>query len=136
MNDNMTHEWNVRVYYEDTDAGGIVYHANYLKFCERARTELLRSLGIEQDSYLKHNIAFVVTAMDIKFNSAAKFNDELVVFSEVLETKRASVTFLQVIKQEERVVFTAQVKVACVDSSVMRPSPMPKEILEVLRSAS
>ena len=69
----------VRVYYEDTDAGGIVYHANYLKFLERARTEWLRSLGIEQDVWLAQSIAFVVRHMDIDFRHAARFNQQLVI---------------------------------------------------------
>lgn len=134
----MVSQLNIRVYYEDTDAGGIVYHANYLKFCERARTELLRELGIEQDRYLEHNIAFVVTAMDIQFKFGARFNDELVVETTVINVKRASVTFQQriKIKNTEQVAFTADVKVACVDSSAMRPSAIPNEILGVLKSAS
>ena len=127
----------IRVYYEDTDAGGIVYHSNYLNFCERARTEYLRHLGIEQDTYLKHNIAFVVKSMEIDFKVAAKFNDELEVITEVINSKRASVEFSQtIINKLQQIVFTAKVKVACVDTSKMKPMAIPENILGVIKSAS
>ena len=133
----MAYQFPIRVYYEDTDAGGIVYHSNYLNFCERARTEYLRHLGIEQDTYLKHNIAFVVKSMEIDFKTAAKFNDELVVNTEVINTKRASVEFSQIIMNKlQQVVFTAKVKVACVDTTQMKPMATPEKILGVLKSAS
>lgn len=128
--------WPIRVYYEDTDAGGIVYHSNYLKFCERARTEFLRNLGIEQDTYLKQNIAFVVKSMAIDFKQAAKFNDELQVLTELTQIKRASVEFIQTITKNEQPVFLASVKVACINPVSMKPVSIPPEITEVLRSAS
>ncbi|MBU2881649.1 tol-pal system-associated acyl-CoA thioesterase [Psychrosphaera sp. B3R10] len=127
----------IRIYYEDTDAGGIVYHANYLKFCERGRTEYLRHLGIEQDEYLKQNIAFVVKSMQIDFKVAAKFNDEVVVLTEIKQIKRASVEFIQtIINNKEQSVFTADVQVACIDLTKMKPKAIPSDILEVLESAS
>lgn len=127
----------IRIYYEDTDAGGIVYHANYLKFCERGRTEFLRNLGIEQDTYLKQNIAFVVKSMAVDFKVAARFNDELVVTTEITTIKRASVEFIQtIINNNEQPVFTARVQVACIDLTKMRPSGIPSDILEVLKRAS
>ena len=133
----MAFQFPIRVYYEDTDAGGIVYHSNYLNFCERARTEYLRHLGIEQDTYLKHNIAFVVKSMEIDFKTAAKFNDELVVNTKVINSKRASVEFSQIIMNKlQQVVFTAKVKVACVDTTQMKPMAIPEKILGVLKSAS
>ena len=130
----MTFNFPIRIYYEDTDAGGIVYHANYLKFCERARTEFLRELGIEQDAYLKHNIAFVVKSMDIDFKSAAKFNDELIVSTTVSRLKKVSVEFEQIIKNKnEQLVFSAKVQVACVNTTVMKPMAIPELILGVLK---
>ena len=87
--------WPIRVYYEDTDAGGIVYYANYLKFIERARTEWLRSLGIEQDSWLDHNRAFVVRHVDLDLQAAARFNAELTVTVVVEQVKKASLVFTQ-----------------------------------------
>lgn len=133
----MTYKFPIRIYYEDTDAGGIVYHSNYLNFCERARTEFLRKLGIEQDTYLKHNTAFVVKSMDIDFKTAAKFNDELIVETTLLKLKKASVEFSQIIiNKNEQLVFTAKVQVACVNTLEMKPMAIPKVILEVLQSAS
>lgn len=127
----------VRVYYEDTDAGGIVYHANYLKFCERARTEYLRHLGVEQDDYLEQNIAFVVKSMEIDFKVAAKFNDQIDVITEIRQIKRASVEFLQtIINKQEQPVFVANVQVACIDLTKMKPKAIPSDILGVLQSAS
>lgn len=127
----------IRIYYEDTDAGGIVYHANYLKFCERGRTEYLRHLGIEQVEYLKQNIAFVVKSMEIDFKVAAKFNDEIVVVTQIKQIKRASVEFIQtIINNKEQSVFTAEVQVACIDLTKMKPKAIPSDILEVLKSAS
>ena len=126
----------VRVYYEDTDAGGIVYHANYLKFTERARTEFLRELGIEQDEYIQQNIIFVVSGMNIKFHLAAKFNQQLSVNTEINKIKGASIDFYQTITDTEgQLIFSAEVRVACVDSVNMRPIAIPKTILEVLNSA-
>ena len=126
----------IRVYYEDTDAGGIVYHSNYLNFCERARTEYLRDLGIEQDTYLEHNIAFVVKSMEIDFKTAAKFNDMLQVDSEITLIKKASVEFNQIITNNKgQLVFVAKVKVACINTEQMKPKAIPHNILEVLNSA-
>ncbi len=85
----------VRVYYEDTDAGGIVYHANYLKFFERCRTEWVRGLGAHQQSLLEQSIGFVVRDMEIQFRKSAKLDDELVVCCELSELKRASLTMIQ-----------------------------------------
>lgn len=133
----MSFKFPIRVYYEDTDAGGIVYHANYLKFCERARTEYLRYLGIEQDTYLKQNIAFVVKTMEIDFRFAARFNEMLSVVTNLVRVKRASVEFLQqVVNENEQLVFVAKVQVACINSSEMKPMAIPTDILEVLQSAS
>ena len=90
---NSDFSWPVRIYYEDTDAGGIVYNANYLKFLERARTEWLRQLGIEQDQLLQLGVAFVVRHIDIEFRNAARFNQRLTVSCQVAQQKRASLIF-------------------------------------------
>ncbi|GAA0298458.1 tol-pal system-associated acyl-CoA thioesterase [Psychrosphaera haliotis] len=127
----------VKVYYEDTDAGGIVYHANYLKYCERARTELLLSLGIEQDVYLKQNIGFVVSSMEIGFKLPARLHQALMVKTEIVKLKRASIEFRQVILNEQQdTVFEACVIVACINSEKGKPQVIPPEILGVLKSAS
>ena len=131
------HSLPIRVYYEDTDAGGIVYHSNYLKFCERGRTEYLRQLGIEQDTYLAQNIAFVVKSMAIDFKLAAKFNEQITVNTQIHQIKRASVEFLQTIINSNGVpVFEASVQVACIHLQKMKPMALPAEIKEVLQGAS
>jgi acyl-CoA thioester hydrolase len=133
--------WPVRVYYEDTDAGGIVYYANYLKFLERARTEWLRSLGIEQDSWLAARVGFVVRQVQLELLLPARFNDELLVSVEVLKLGRASVQFQQTVthKQSATELCVAQVKAACVDlgqaDSGLRAVAMPAAIYEVLKGA-
>jgi acyl-CoA thioester hydrolase len=85
----------LRVYYEDTDAGGIVYHTNYLKFMERCRTEWLRNLGIEQQSLLEQNVGFVVKDLTMRNSKAAVFNDMLSISCQVVELKKASMVFQQ-----------------------------------------
>lgn len=132
---NVHFQWPVRVYYEDTDAGGIVYYANYLKFLERARTEWLRSLGIEQDSWLAHNRGFVVRHVDLDLRAAARFNAELTVTVTVEQVKRASLVFTQqVLSREGNVHCQATVKAACVDLQAMRPVAVPKPIMEVIQA--
>jgi acyl-CoA thioester hydrolase len=89
-------DWPVRVYYEDTDSGGVVYHANYLKFMERARTEWLRQLGFEQNVLKdEHNCLFAVHSMQINFRRPARFNDALLIRSEMTQTSGASMQFEQ-----------------------------------------
>ncbi len=125
--------WPVRVYYEDTDAGGIVYYANYLKYFERARTEWLRALGVEQDLWLAQQVAFVVTDVQMQNKRPAKFNELLTVSSEISTLKHASLTFKQDIHNAvQQLVCTAQIKVACVDPVQMKARPIPAEITEVL----
>ena len=107
------HRHQVRVYYEDTDAGGIVYYANYLKFMERARTEWLRSLGFEQDTLMEQSVAFVVRRVEMHNYAPARFNELLSIDSQVVELKGASMTFKQTIKnKQETILVTAEVFVA------------------------
>ncbi|MDG2917202.1 tol-pal system-associated acyl-CoA thioesterase [Bisgaard Taxon 10/6] len=119
----------VRVYYEDTDAGGVVYHARYLHFYERARTEFLRALNFSQQTLLEERkIAFVVKSMKIDYCIPAKLDDFLLVETEVAEVKGATIVFAQSLKRDENVLSTATVKVACVDLGKMKPIPLPKEV--------
>lgn len=125
--------WPVRVYYEDTDAGGIVYYANYLKYFERARTEWLRALGVEQDIWLAQQVAFVVTDVQMQNKRAAKFNEQLTVYSEISTLKRASLIFKQnIFNAVQQLVCTAEIKVACVDPEQLKARSIPAEITEVL----
>ncbi|MGB0836100.1 MAG: tol-pal system-associated acyl-CoA thioesterase [Psychrobium sp.] len=133
----MIFEFPVRVYYEDTDAGGVVYHSNYLNFYERARTEFLRSLGFEQDVLLEQGLAFVVRRCELDYLVAARFNDQLVVTVEIEQLKRASVVFKQKISTiDGNLLSSAQVVVVCVALEAMKPTAIPSHILKELQRAS
>jgi acyl-CoA thioester hydrolase len=124
--------WPVRVYYEDTDSGGVVYYANYLKFMERARTEWLRSHDFEQDVLARdEKVVFVVRSLGIDFFRPARFNDLLHVNSSVAEARNVSLTFDQEIAQAGaggNLICRGRVKVACVDGQTFRPRPIPRKI--------
>ncbi len=134
MSSSQTFEW--RVYFEDTDAGGVVYNANYLKFYERARTEFLRSLGFEQDELLVKNIVFVVRNINIDFVKAALFNEILIVDSKIESLKKASLFFNQEIftKRDGQNVLVnkALVKVVCVNADSFTPTAIPVDIIDKL----
>jgi acyl-CoA thioester hydrolase len=125
--------WRVRVYYEDTDAAGVVYYANYLKFLERARTEWLRAAGFEQTALRDdHGIVFVVRSLAIEYAAPAQFNDALEI-SVALENARGSVIELvQTVCRDGRPLVTASVKIACVNTPSFKPVRIPKPILEKL----
>lgn len=127
----------IRVYYEDTDAGGIVYYANYLKFFERARTEWLRNLGINQQDLLLSDIGFVVTEVMMKNKGSAVFNDFLQVSTEIKQLRKASVVFSQKITKQDLtnatcLIAEAEIKVACVDISAMKAKSIPPEVIKEL----
>jgi len=120
----------IRVYYEDTDAGGIVYYANYLKFFERARTEWLRMLGINQAELLEQNIGFVVSKVEMNNIMPAKLDDLLEVNSTINTLKRASLVFhQQITNQAQQVICTVTVRIACVNLRSVKPMAIPKSIL-------
>ena len=131
--------WPVRVYYEDTDSGGVVYYANYLKFMERARTEWLRSLGFEQDRLAERaGVIFAVRSATVEFISPARFNDALEVSAQVMQRRRASLTFKQGVyhaEQPERALCSGLVRVACLSVVDFKPQAIPdfvvKEIVDV-----
>jgi acyl-CoA thioester hydrolase len=123
--------WPVRVYWEDTDAGGVVYHASYVRFLERARSEWLRAQGIDQ-SRLKSDtgLAFLVREMRIDFLKAALLDDELLVTVAVKQRRAASILFTQTIGRADGTEFIrAEVRAACVDIQRMRPVPIPDDLL-------
>ena len=121
----------VRVYYEDTDAGGVVYYANYLRFMERARTEWLRRIGVEQDALRdEQGVIFVVVAVDIQYQSPARFNDALEVSVSVTELKQASLTFAQKVIRGDESLCQATVRVGCVNAETLRPSRLPRGLRE------
>ncbi|MGY3569322.1 tol-pal system-associated acyl-CoA thioesterase [Vibrio paucivorans] len=122
--------WPVTVYYEDTDAGGVVYHANYIKFLERARTEMLRSLGVSQKVLLEQKTGFVVRHIDIDFLQGGHLDDQLDVKTSVAQLKKASIVFCQeIVNPDGAILCKAMVKVACIDTDKMRPKAMPQSIL-------
>lgn len=119
--------WPIRVYYEDTDAGGVVYHARYLAFFERARTEMLRQYNINQQSLLEeHNLVFVVKKMSIDYIYPARLDDSLIVISSIKNMRKASVLFEQkIIDRDNQLHCTAEVLIACVDLNKKKPCVLP-----------
>ncbi|MDF0535443.1 tol-pal system-associated acyl-CoA thioesterase [Shewanella yunxiaonensis] len=123
--------WPITVYYEDTDAGGVVYHSNYLKFFERARSEWLRAMGICQSELLKQDLAFVVRKAELDFCHAARFEQQLCVESWISELKRASLVFEQQLVDENGICYCkASIKIASVSLSKMKPQAIPEPILQ------
>ena len=125
----------VRVYFEDTDSGGVVYHSNYLKFMERARTEWLRSIGIDQ-RHLKqdHQIMFVVHRIDIQFKLPARFNDDLIVKNELKDIGSSKIEFRQMIYRNDEMLIDASVDIACIDSEKFKPVRIPPTIKQTMES--
>jgi len=131
--------WPVRVYYEDTDSGGVVYYANYLKFMERARTEYLRSMGFEQDQLRRdQGILFTVHSLQVDFSLPARFNDALEISAEISDLKRASLAFSQSVRRrgEPTPLCSGTVRIACVDADSFKPKPIPEMIRSELLNAS
>lgn len=123
----------VRVYYEDTDAGGVVYYANYLRFLERGRTEFMRALGYDLGELARDpGILFVVASLEIDYRRPARHDDQLVVSVAVAERGRAGLTFAQQVRRGAELLAEAQVRVACVDAASFRPKALPDEIAQRL----
>ena len=121
--------WPVRVYYEDTDSGGVVYYANYLKFMERARTEWLRELGFENQQLMdEQQVVFAVRRACVDYLRPARLDDELVVVAEISAVKRASLVFRQQILRGEETLCEGEIVLACVDTTSFRPAPIPTAI--------
>jgi acyl-CoA thioester hydrolase len=123
--------WPVRVYWEDTDAGGVVYHASYLRFFERARSEWLRAQGVDQMAFKQATgLAFMVRAMELDFLRPALLDDELSVTVAVKAWRSASILFDQaIVRLDGTELVRAQVRVACVDLNRMRPAPIPAGLM-------
>ena len=124
--------WPIRVYYEDTDAAGVVYYANYLKFMERARTEYIRSLGFEQDDLREQQaVIFVVRNVTMQLHRPAQFNDELEVVSNIHGIARTHLSFKQVIRRgdEAQLLCEADIQVVCIDAKIWKPRAIPPEML-------
>ena len=116
----------IRVYYEDTDAGGVVFYANYLKFFERARTEWLRELGVGQSNLARdEGRLFVVTNLDMAYRKPARLDDLLTITSRVTRLGGASINFAQRASRDGELLAEGQIQVCCVDSARMRPAELP-----------
>ena len=130
-----TYSWTVRVYYEDTDAGGVVFYANYLKFYERARTEMLRAMGYEQDELIENaGIIFVVCSVKVDYLRPAKFHELLQVSTEVVVVKPASLVFEQAVTRGDELLNKATIRIACLDADSMRPKIIPEDLLGHLKN--
>ena len=131
--------WPVRVYYEDTDTGGVVYYANYLRFFERARTEWLRSAGISQQLMTsQENVMFVVKSTAIDYHAPAKLDDQLEVSVTVEKIGRASVNFSQEARRingsATELLCSGQIRVGCIDTALLRPAPIPAAVLQKIKT--
>lgn len=128
-----TFTWPVRVYWEDTDAGGVVYYANYLKFLERARSEWLRALGFEQPDLLaRYGGLFVVKRVEADYLLPARFNDMLNAEAMLVEQNKASLVMAQRILRNEEILMVARVTLVWVKENSFKPARIPAEILESL----
>lgn len=126
--------FNVRVYYEDTDAGGVTYYANYLKFCERARTEWLRHLGFSQQALATgQGIFFVVRSVSLDYLQSARLDDALQVSVAVEKLGRASIDFSQTIQRDGVMLARCKTRVACVSGTVFKPCELPADIQQAVR---
>ncbi|PLZ00184.1 tol-pal system-associated acyl-CoA thioesterase [Burkholderia sp. WAC0059] len=126
--------WSIRVYYEDTDAGGIVFYANYLKFFERARTEWLRACGISQHQLANDTgVLFVVRSTALDYRAPARLDDRLTIASRIERLGRASVDFMQEAWRDGTLLATGGIRVACVEQAALRPAAIPPDVLEALR---
>ncbi len=128
--------WPIRVYYEDTDAGGVVYHAAYLHYMERARTEWLRHLGFEQDQLREQTgIIFAVRHATLDYRAPARFNDQLQVITQLTQVRRASLLLTQQVRSvnTEAILCTGNIKIACVSYPALRPTALPPAVRTVLQ---
>lgn len=123
MLNKSTYEY--RIYYEDTDAGGVVYYANYLKFFERARTDFLRDLNISQSELLKENIAFVVRKCEVEYLTPARLDDFVSVSVVVTKINAASILMQQEMQLNNKILSRLNVEIVCVDSANFRPKKIP-----------
>ena len=133
MTDSAEFQLPIRVYVEDTDTGGIVFYGNYLKFMERARTELMRSLGYAKPA-LFDGLQFVVHEVALKYNKPAVLDDLIVVTAVLEKAGRATFDMSQRVLRDGELLVEGRIKVACIDAQTKRPKGMPKNMFETLKS--
>jgi acyl-CoA thioester hydrolase len=126
-------QFTYRIYYEDTDAIGVVYYANYLKFFERARTDFLRSLNISQQQLAKENqIVFVVKKCNIEYLSPAKLDDLINVSVKISEIKKISLLMHQTISVSNKIISVLEVEIVCLDSNNFKPTKIPQHLIDLI----
>ena len=129
--------WPTRVYWEDTDAGGVVYHAQYLAFMERARTEWLRAQALGQEALrTQHDLVFAVRAMQVDYRAPARLDDALEVSVQLLACRRASLVLAQQVRRGAIVLVEARVRVAALSAAGFRPRPLPEAVYQQLQSSA
>lgn len=126
----------IRVYIEDTDAGGIVYYVNYLKFLERARTEFMRSLGLARDAIFNENMMFVVSDLALDYSAPARLDEELTATAAIRSLRGASLVLAQSVRRGDALLVQGTVTIACVDPQTLQPRRIPRDMLAKLRAAS
>jgi acyl-CoA thioester hydrolase len=127
----MGHKVTYRVYFEDTDAGGVVYHANYLNFCERGRTELLRACGYTNQSIIqKEGVIFVVAHITADYIKPLFLEDEIEVETTLARAKNTSMIMNQIIRRDDGIVFNAEVTLVCVNKETVKPTRIPGDVRE------
>ena len=126
----------LRVYYEDTDAAGIVYYANYFRFLERGRTELLRSLGHDQSALMQEGIAFAVRSASAEFLKPAKLDDLLTVETAIESLGKAQLVFCQRIRRNDELLLDAKIRIACIDPVRGKPIRVPRGLHQQLSALS
>lgn len=125
----------IRVYIEDTDAGGIVYYVNYLKFMERSRTEYMRAQGFDKNVIFNRDLMFVVRDVSVQYLKPAVLDDELLAAVRISQISGATMTMVQSIRRGEEVLAQGEVKIACVGKSGLKPQRIPKEMVARLRAS-
>lgn len=125
----------IRVYIEDTDAGGIVYYVNYLKFMERSRTEYMRAQGFDKNFIFNSNLMFVVRDVSVHYLQPAVLDDELLATARISQISGATMTMEQSVRRGQDVLAQGEVKIACVETSALKPRRIPKEMVARLRAS-
>ena len=143
-NNTPVFEWPLRVYIEDTDAGGIVYYVNYLKFMERARTEFMRSMGFDKQFIFNNDLMFVVHSINSEYLKPARLDDELMATAQVIKAGKANMVMRQLVyrissdkdQDSRELLCRAEVKVACVDQQTIKPKRMPDILLAAINDSA
>ena len=129
MSERSMFSWPVRVYFQDTDAGGVVYHASYVNFMERARTEWLRTYGYSNAGLMKElGVVFVVRAMKLEYLRPALLDDMLNVTAGIVEVGRSRITLRQTVQREEELLTTGEVQLVCVSVGAFKPVSVPQAL--------